>query len=135
VLALQDLRVREVHVKVVSEAHARIAEKLGATSTVFPERDMGKHLAEAIANTSVLNFVALGPDFSVQEMAVPDSWLGKSLRELDVRGSHGISVVGRHDMLTDTVVSVPDPDTPLTESDTLYVAGSTRDLEALVPRR
>ena len=130
-LALQDLAVREIHVKVVSEPHARAVDKLGVTSTVFPERDTGIRLAESLGTSAVLNYVPLSSGFSLQEMAVADRWVGQSLRELDLRGRYGISVVAIHDMLSDEVKGVPDPDAPLKESDTLFVAGSVDALRGL----
>ncbi len=134
ILALQDLKIPQIHVKVVSEAHARAADKLGATSTVFPERDTGVRLAESLSSSAILNYIPLSPGFSLQEMAVPDAWVGRSLRELDLRNAHRISVVALHDMLRDEVVGVPDPDAPLKESDTLFVAGAVPDLERLPGR-
>lgn len=131
VLALQDLRVPEIHVKVISLQHARAVEKLGVTETVFPERDSGFGLAERLGSTAVLAYIPLSPGFLLQEIAVPDEWVGRSLRSLDLRRTHRISVVALHDMLRDEVTGVPDPDLPLKESDTLFVAGAETDLERL----
>jgi trk system potassium uptake protein TrkA len=131
VLAVQDLKIPEVHVKVISTPHARAVERMGVTSTVFPERDMGKRLAESLGSTAVLNYVPLSPGFSLQEMAVPEQWVGRTLRELDLRNAHQVSVVAVHDMLRDEVTGVPDPDAPLMESDTLFVAGMEADLGRL----
>jgi trk system potassium uptake protein len=128
-LALQDLKIPELYVKVISEPHARAMEKLGVTGTVFPERDTGRRLGESVASKAVLNYVPLSPGFSLQEMAVPDAWVGRSLRELDLRKRYRVSVAAVHDMLMDEVTGVPDPDAPLKESDTLFVAGSVKDLE------
>ncbi len=61
-------------------------------------------------------------------MAVPEAWIGKSLRELELPRKHGISVVAVHDMLMDKIQAAPDPDAVLTESDTLLVAGTDEAL-------
>ncbi|MDT8368391.1 MAG: TrkA family potassium uptake protein [Longimicrobiales bacterium] len=129
VLVAQDLKIRDVHVKVISDIHARVVDRLGVTSTIFPEKDTGARLAESLGSSAVLNYLPLSPGFSVQEMAVPDEWIGKSLRELDLRHHYTVSVVAVHDMLTDTVSAVPDPDAPLKESDTLFVAGAEARLD------
>jgi trk system potassium uptake protein len=135
VLALQDLKVPSIYVKVVSLLHARAVEKLGVTETIFPERDSGRRLAESLANAAVLNYVPLSAGFSLQEIAVPDSWVGRTLRQLDLRNAHRLSVVALHDMLRDEVIGVPDPDLPLKESDTLFVAGTEKDLSLLTRTR
>ena len=130
-LALRDLEVANIYVKVISTPHARVIEKIGATETVFPERDSGIRLAESISTTSILNYVALGPGFSFQEMAVPEAWIGRTLRDLDLRQSKRVTIVALHDFLRNEVVTAPNPDAPLKESDTLFVVGSRNDLEAL----
>lgn len=127
-LLLRDLGVRELYVKVVSADHARLIDKIGVRETVFPERESGVRLGRRISSKLLLNYVSLGSGFSLQEMAVPERWVGKALRELHLPRRHGISVVAVHDVLTDRMQPVPDPDAPLKESDTLIVAGSDRSL-------
>jgi trk system potassium uptake protein TrkA len=129
VLALKDIGVPEIHVKVISEQHARVVEKLGVTGTVFPERDSGRRLADSVVSHEILSYFPLGDDFALQEMAIPDSWIGHSLREIDVRRRFDISVVAVKDMLTGSVAGIPDPDAPLKDSDTLFVAGGRGSLE------
>jgi trk system potassium uptake protein TrkA len=128
-MALRDLEVRDVYVKVISTDHARVMEKLGVTETIFPERDSALRLAARIESTSILNYFRLNEDFGIQEMAVPESWVGRPLRELALRERHRIQVVAVHDMLHDVMIPVPDPDRRLAESDTLLVAGTPADLE------
>jgi trk system potassium uptake protein TrkA len=128
-LVMRDLGLDEIYVKVVSHDHARLIEKIGVTETIFPERESGIRLAKRIASRTLLNYVQLGVGFSVQEMAVPMSWVGRSLRDLELPRKHGISVVAVHDVLMDRIQPVPDPDRPLTDSDTLLVAGTDENLE------
>ncbi len=133
-MALRDLGVKDVYVKVISRDHARVMERLGATETVFPERDSGLSLATRLSGSEVLNYVRLGTGFSMQEMAVRDDWRGKSLRQLELRQRFGISVIALHDVLRDQIVAAPDPDVVLKESDTLLVAGKDEDLARAASR-
>jgi trk system potassium uptake protein len=126
-LALRDLGLTEIYVKVISAQHARVLEKIGATETVFPERDSALRLATRLASTAILNYVRLGPSFSIQEMAVPRAWIGKNLRQLKLPQRFRISVVAVHDVLTDRILPPP-ADAPLKDSDTLLVAGDDDDL-------
>lgn len=129
-LSMIDLDVQSVHVKVVSRDHARALRKIGATETIFPEKEAAENLAARLAQQeSILNYVRLGSGFNIQEMAVPTTWIGQSLRELNLRRAHGVSVIAIHDVLTDQMNPVPDPGEPLKESDTLVLAGSNEDLE------
>lgn len=127
-LVMRDLGVKEIYVKVVSHDHARLIDKIGVSETIFPERESGIRLGKRISSRTLLNYVQLGPGFSLQEMAVPSSWVGRSLRELQLPRRHGISVVAVHDFLMDSISPVPDPDAPLKDSDTLLVAGRDDNL-------
>ncbi len=123
-MVLLDLKVKEVFVKVVSMDHARVMRRLGVTETIFPERDSAIGLATRLSGTALLNYVKLGPGFSLQEMGVPDAWSGKSIRDLALRQHFDLTVVALHDVLTDKIVPNPGPDTILKDSDTLLVAGT-----------
>ena len=108
-MALRDLGVETVYVKVISDDHARIMRQLGATETVFPERDSGVNLASRISERGVVKYVRMGRTLSVQELVVPEEWRGHTLRELDVRAAYDVSVVGIHETTTDEMIVPPDP--------------------------
>lgn len=127
-MVLHDLKVRDVYVKVISRDHARVMERIGVTESVFPERESALSLGTRMSGSALLNYVQLGPGFSVQEMAVPQIWSGKTLRALELRRRYSISVVAVHDVLTDQIIANPDPDAPLKDSDALLVAGRDEDL-------
>lgn len=129
-LAVRELGIDEIYVKVHSAQHQHIADALGATETVFPERDVAEGLASRITSRKLLRYVQYSGEFSIQEMAVPDEWQGKNLRALDVNARHGVQVVAIHDILTDSI-ALADLERPLTTSDTLLVAGSPKALAAL----
>lgn len=129
-LALRDLGVHDVYVKVISTDHARVMERVGVTETIFPERESAIALGKRISGRSLLNYVRLGPGFSMQEMAVPDAWNRRALNELDLRRRYGVLIIAVHDVLTDQI-TMPDPASVLKESDTLLVAGRDEDLARL----
>lgn len=127
-MALHDLGVREVYVKVISRDHARVMERLGVSETIFPERESAISLGKRMSGSGLLNYVSIGTGFSIQEMGVPGSWNGKTLRSLALRQNFGITVVAIHDVLSDKMSFASDPDTVLKESDALIVAGKDEDL-------
>jgi trk system potassium uptake protein TrkA len=130
-LALRDIGVKRVWLKVQSDEHARIAEAIGVEESVFPERESALALASRLTTRSVLRYVPLGKDLCLQEMAVPAEWQGRTLRELALPQRHRASVVAVHDVLRDETTAVVDPGRALTPSDTLLVAGPPAVLEKL----
>lgn len=127
-MVLHDLKVRDIYVKVISSDHARVVNRMGVTDIVFPERDSAMGLAARVSGSALLNYVRLGKGFSLQEMGVPTSWYGRSIRDLELRQRYDISIVAVHDVLRDQITATPDPDYQLKDSDTLLVAGSDEAL-------
>jgi trk system potassium uptake protein TrkA len=133
-LALRDLQVKAIYVKVQSIEHARIADALGATDTVFPEMQAATNLAQRITSGKLLHYTAYSEQFGIQEMAVPEAWYGKTLQELKLPQQYEIQVVAVHDILRDAI-AIPASGKPLTPSDTLLIAGSPDRLETLTKLR
>lgn len=131
VLALQDLKIREIYVKVISRDHGRVMEKLGVSETVFPERDTALGLAAKICGRSLLKYLPLGTNFSIQEMGIPNSWVSKTIGELGIRQAYDITILAIHDILTDKFYATPGPDYRLKDSDTLFVAGTDQALKRI----
>jgi trk system potassium uptake protein TrkA len=130
-LALRDLGVQHVYAKVVSHDHARVMERMGVKEVVFPEREAALNLGKRLGAQTVFNYVSIGAGFSMQEMAVPPSWQGQTLRELDLPREHRVSVIAVHDVHHDQMYVPPSPDAPLRPSDTLLVAGHDDQLSRL----
>src|SRR5690606_19297371 len=128
-MALKDLQVKEIYIKVISYDHARIMRKIGVTDIVFPERESALNLSTRISRSqALLNYVHIGSGLSLQEMAIPVQWEGKTLRELKLPAQFRVSVVALRDVLTDQLVPVPDPDAPLLDTQTLIITGDDKNL-------
>lgn len=130
-LALRDLGVREIYAKVTSLEHARILEKLGVTETVFPEKESALRLAERLSAPGILNAIPLAPGFGLREIAIPENFRGKTLRELELPRQYRVQVVAVRDFLAGTINHLPDPDAVLKDSDALIVVGEESQLDAL----
>lgn len=132
--ALRDLEVEEIYVKVTSQEAARALDAFGVTETIFPERQVAYRLAHRLPSKTVMEYVPLAEGYSIQELAIPDEWLGETLRELTLPQEHGIQVVALYDVLTGDLDVVPDPDRPLRDSDVAIVVGADETIGALVDR-
>lgn len=80
--------------KAENEMHKHILEKVGADKIVFPEAEMGGRVARNLMGGDFVDLVELSSEFSMVEMPVPEGWIGKGLRELDVRGTYGLNIIG-----------------------------------------
>jgi trk system potassium uptake protein len=127
-LYCKELELRVV-ARAVTEDHGKILEALGVDEIVFPERDMALRLAERLASTNLLDFIALGSDYSIAEVATPSPFIGKSLTELQVRQRFNVQVIAIQDVLTGNVAMAPPPDVRIRDSDVLVILGSKKDIE------
>lgn len=122
----KELGVPYVIAKAENSLHEIVLEKVGADKVIFPEQAMGMRVARNIAIGNFLNLVELSPKISMIEMEMKKSWVGKTLRELDLRKNYGFNVVALKNG-EDTNTS-PDPDQKLREEETIMITGKNSDL-------
>ena len=128
-LNLKELGVKEVICKAQSHVHSRVLEKIGADRVVFPEYEMGAKLAQGLSSSNVLNFIELSEDYGILELSAPQSWQGKSLRELDVRNRHHVNVIAIRK--NGELHVAPSPDLPLESGDQVVALGRYEDINLL----
>ncbi|MBB6672501.1 TrkA family potassium uptake protein [Cohnella nanjingensis] len=92
-LILKDLGVPKIIVKAQNELHGKVLSKIGADKVVFPERDMGLRVAHHLISPNILEHIELSPDYSIVELKVPSSMVGKNLKQLDIRVKYGCNVL------------------------------------------
>ncbi len=90
---LRQLGVPRIVARALTELHARVLHAVGAHEVVSPEAEMGLRLARQLAEPNVIARLELGTDAELAELAAPQSFVGKSLVELDVRRRFSVTVV------------------------------------------
>lgn len=130
-LYLKEMGVKEIIVKVLSEDHGKILEKIGATGVIFPERDMAYRIAQSLGNPNVLEYIPLSPGYSIIEIAPPPKFVGKTLKELDLRNKYGIQIIVIKEVIHDKVVLIPKANHVVKDSDILVALGRDEDLRKI----
>jgi trk system potassium uptake protein TrkA len=95
---------------------------------VFPEREAAERLARHLGSPNLLDYINLGDDYSLHEMAPPSSFLGKTLQELALPARFNVRVLAIRDALTEKVQVNPGADCRIRESDALLLLGRNEDL-------
>ncbi len=93
VMLLKEIGVKEIVAKAITEMHGKILRQVGVSQVVFPERDMGARLAKSLVSPDCLEHFELLPDYSIIELITPKQFVGKTLRELDLRKKLDISII------------------------------------------
>ena len=129
-IMLKELGVKKVVARAMNEGHRKVLERIGADMIVFPEQDMGEKLGYMLTKNNITDFVEFA-DYKIVELSVPESWIGKSLLELDLRRRYHVNViaVSRADGSVDVS---PSPDKAFTKGDRVSVIGSDSDIDKTV---
>jgi trk system potassium uptake protein TrkA len=115
-------------VKGVTADHGKILRSLGVDRVIFPETEIALQLADRLTWPNVVDYLAIDPEYSIIEIAVPDSFAGKTLQELNVRRRFGISVLGLKDALTGKLSMFPESGAKLGADQILLVVGNKDQL-------
>jgi len=130
-LHLAKLGVPRIRAKASSRDHAAILKAVGAHEIVFPERETAERMAQRIANPDLLDYLQLSDDYRVVEIAMPESFAGRSLAELHLRKRYNVMVVAIKNSDQNTTDFMPPADAKLGKGDTLIVLGKTDDIARL----
>ncbi|HPW18647.1 MAG TPA: TrkA family potassium uptake protein [Candidatus Aminicenantes bacterium] len=128
---LSQLGVRRIVAKALSEDHAQILEAVGATEVVYPERDMAVKTARRLVYPNVLEYVEVTAGVQIQELAAPASFIGRSLRDLDLINRFGVQVLAVREIVPERLTYVPKADFVVKESDILIVMGEEAKLKRI----
>lgn len=128
-LMAKELGVKYVVAKAQNELHGKVLYKIGADRVVFPEREMGIRIAKNLVSDNILDYIELAPDYSIMEVVALPEWLGKSLKEINMRSTFGINVMAiKHGIDINIAVG---PDDQIKEGDVLVVIGHNDDLKKI----
>ena len=124
VLAVKEIGINSITVRAISDDHKKILEKLGMTDIIYPEYDMATKLAYRINKSKIREYLEFSNDYSIIEIAVPEKWVGKTLRNLDVRNPYGINVIAISHPSNHSVDITINPNNPLSKDDALVLLGT-----------
>ena len=125
---LKELGAKMVVSRAERDVQAKFLLRNGADEVVYPEKQMAFWTAIRYSSDHIFDYISLGDDYAIFEVEVPDSWVGKTIRQLDVRKRFHVNIMaikqdGKFSM---TVIA---PDTCLPAHSTVLVMGTQRDLQ------
>lgn len=82
-----------VGAKAQDDRHAKVLRKVGADRVFFPERDMGERVARSIVMPHMLDLLSLPDGYQLADITAPAAWVGRTLVDINVRRTYGVSVI------------------------------------------
>ena len=133
VMAVKEMGVKFIVAKATTDVHGRILERVGVDRVIYPEREAAVRMAHSLVVPNVIDYISLSKDFSIIEIPAPEMFVGQSLRAINLRAQHGLTLIAIKRVVagvTTTNVS-PSPDEAIQQGDTLALVGSNKQLIAL----
>jgi len=128
-MVLKRLGVRTVIAKAGSQLHAEILSRVGADRVVLPERETGLRLAHSFNVPNVIDYLDVAPNFGIEKIRPPASFVGKSLGDLDLKTRLGLTPIALR--RGQQVFVNPARDERVAEGDELILIGRDDKLDQL----
>ena len=112
-----------VTMKDIQEAYNKEIERLNFADTLATGIRMSEENEE-------LHFLE---DYSILQLKVPKTFIGKSIRELNIRARYGVDIlsVKTHNKNREMIKAIPNPDYVFREGDAIIVAGEQKNINII----
>lgn len=121
--------IPQIIVKAYDEMQGKILAKVGADEIVYPERQMGVHLANDLAFNNLFDTIELTSEYSIADVDILDSWAGKTLKELKIREKYGVNVIAVK--RGGGLLINPSADEPMKNNDVFVLLGRNQTLQKI----
>ncbi|MFC2170138.1 potassium channel family protein [Acidobacteriota bacterium] len=128
VLFLKEIGVKWIVAKALTEDHAKILDAVGAHEVFYPEKDMAIKIAYKLSSPNLLEFFPLTSGISIEEIAPPEKFIGKSLKKLDLINKYDIQIIAIKEVISDKTIFIPKADFIIKDSDILIIMGKEKQL-------
>ena len=126
---LKELGVPYIICKAHDETHRKVLEKLGVDRVIIPEQENAQRLARSLNSHNVLEYIELSEDYGILEIPAPKGWIGKTIKELNVRAKLGVNIIAVENGKKTNVS--PSADYQIVPGDVMVVLGDNYALEAV----
>lgn len=125
---LKDLGAKYVVSRADTEIQRKFLFRVGADDVIYPNHDIAEKLAVKLNSDGVYDYIEIDSTFSIFEIAIPESWYGKTLVDENPRGKYGINILlikkGKN------IVPSPNPNYVFEDGDHILAFGSTEKILA-----
>lgn len=126
---LKDCGASLVLARANRDVHARFLLRNGADHVVYPEKEMAQRLAVKYGNDNIFDYIELTEEYAIYEIPVPDTWVGSSIVEKEVRKKYHISILATKE--AGRMNPLPGADHVFRGAETLIVMGHFRDVRTV----
>ena len=115
---LKELKAKYIISKASTSIQAKFLMMAGADETVYPEKDIAEKIAVKCNANNLFDYIRISDDYGVFEVNVKKAWVGKSLKELDVRNTYDVNIIA---VSNNGRVDIPNANYRFTADDHVYL--------------
>lgn len=112
--------------RATDDVHEKFLLRNGADKVVYPNKQLAYWTAIRYSMNSIMEYFEIDSEFSMFEINVPKSWIGKSLIDLKVRQKFDVNVMALR--INGKLCMDISGDTKFGENQTMLVLGKTKDI-------
>ena len=127
-MSVLELGVPKVISKAMSPEQGAVLRKIGA-EVVYPEKDMAIRLGKRLISSNFLDYIMLDNSVEIRQISVPESMLGASVMELNIRKKYGLNIIAVQNG-HETNIEIA-PDYRFREGDVLVVIGKIKNIDRM----
>ncbi len=127
-MSVIDLGVPKVIAKASSVEQGEVLKRIGAT-VVYPEKDMAVRLGKRLISNTFMDYIALDNSVEIRQISVPESMLGASVIELNIRKKYGLNIIAVQNG-HETNIEIA-PDYRFRAGDVLVVIGKIKNIDRM----
>ena len=127
-MSVIDLGVPKVIAKASSVEQGEVLKRIGAT-VVYPEKDMAVRLGKRLISNTFMDYIALDNSVEIRQISVPESMLGASVMELNIRKKYGLNIIAVQNG-HETNIEIA-PDYRFRAGDVLVVIGKIKNIDRM----
>jgi trk system potassium uptake protein TrkA len=103
---LKELGAKKVVSRASRDVQAKFLLRNGADEIVYPEKQLATWTAIRYSSDSIFDYIDLGGDAAIFELAVPAAWAEKSIGELNIRRKYNVNLLAvKKDGMVDPEIS------------------------------
>lgn len=91
---IKELGGKYVISKANRDIHAKFLLRNGADEVIYPDRDIAEKIAVRYSANHVFDYIELTDEYAIYEIPPLPEWVGRSLKDLDMRNRYHISILG-----------------------------------------
>jgi len=126
---LKDIGIKRILAKASSREHGEILRAVGADQILFPERETAQRLALNLTSPDIMEVIKLSDNFDIVEASIPDSFIGKTIKELALRNKYQIDVLAIKNALTGNLIIMPPAEHKFSPDDIMIIIGGIDSIE------